>query len=69
MITKLEALLGYYDDLMGKGRQEIDMAKVIGFALFSTRRLGEITNIKWNQVDDEGQRVLIKDMKGAGADT
>ena len=69
MITKLEALLGYYDDLMGKGRQEMDRAKVIGFALFSTRRLGEITNIKWNQVDDEGQRVLIKDMKGAGADT
>lgn len=68
MITKLEALLGYYEELKGKGRQEIDMVKVIGFGLFSTRRLDEITKIKWDQVDDEGQRVLIKDMKGPGGD-
>ena len=68
MKTNLEALLSYYEEVKEKGQQEIDMAKVIGFALFSTRRIGEITKIKWDQVDDEGQRILIKDMKGASGD-
>lgn len=64
MIAKLEVLLGYKEELKGKRRQEADMVKRISFGSFSTRRLSEITKIKWDHVDDEVQRVLIKDMKG-----
>lgn len=56
MITKLEALLGYYEELKSEGRQEFEMFKVFDFGLFSTRRLDEITKVKWDQIDGEGGR-------------
>jgi len=40
--------------------------KVIGFAIFSTRRLEEITRILWKDLDLEGSRVLVRDMKNPG---
>jgi hypothetical protein len=42
------------------------MQKVIGFAIFSTRRLEEITRILWEGLDVEGSRVLVRDMKNPG---
>ncbi|MNT76643.1 hypothetical protein D3C72_2156760 [compost metagenome] len=36
------------------------------FALFSTRRQEEITRIQWADLDEQGQRVLVRDMKNPG---
>lgn len=66
-IKELESILSHYDDMKNRRKQEIDMLKIVGFALFSTRRLSEITRIEWDLVDEEGQRVLIKDMKNPGS--
>lgn len=66
MIKELESLLNHYEEMKARRRQEIDMVKIVGFALFSTRRMDEITRIKWDLIDEEGQRVLIKDMKNPG---
>lgn len=65
--TELETLLSHFEEVKARRRQEIDMVKIIGFAMFSTRRQDEITRIKWDLIDEEGQRVLIKDMKNPGA--
>ena len=42
------------------------MAAIIGFAIFSTRRLEEITRIQWADLDTEASRILVRDMKNPG---
>jgi len=42
------------------------MLRVVGFALFSTRRQDEITRIRWSDVDERRQAVLVRDMKNPG---
>lgn len=39
------------------------MPHLIAFAIFSTRRQEEITTLRWDNLDAERQRVLVKDMK------
>jgi integrase len=45
-------------------RNSMPMQRVVGFALFSTRRQEEITRIRWDDLE-EG-RVLVRDMKHPG---
>lgn len=66
-IDELNTILSYFEEMKGRRRQEIDMVKIVGFALFSARRMDEITRIRWGLMDEPGQRVLIKDMKNPGA--
>jgi integrase len=42
------------------------MHRVIAFAILSTRRQDEITRIIWADLDKEGKRVLVRDMKTPG---
>ncbi|GLK59464.1 hypothetical protein GCM10017624_16210 [Azotobacter vinelandii] len=42
------------------------MLKIVGFALFSTRRQDEITRIRWADVDEKRRAVLVRDMKNPG---
>jgi integrase len=65
-LHELEKLLGHFQDMRDRRRQEIDMLRVTLFALFSTRRQEEITRIRWDAIEEAGQRVLITDMKNPG---
>ena len=47
-------------------KAQIDMPKMIAFALFSTRRQEEITRIRWDDLDCTRQAVLVRDMKNPG---
>ncbi len=40
------------------------MQKIVGFAMFSTRRQEEITLLRWEDLD--GDRILVRDMKHPG---
>ena len=42
------------------------MHRIIAFAIFSTRRQEEIIRINWKDLDKEGSRVLVRDMKNPG---
>jgi integrase len=42
------------------------MQRIIAFAIFSTRRTEEITRIRWDDLDVEGRRVLVRNMKNPG---
>jgi len=42
------------------------MQKITAFAIFSTRRLEEITRIYWIDLDARGSKVLIRGMKNPG---
>ena len=44
----------------------VPMQKVIAFAVFSTRRLEEITRLRQSDLDEAGSRILVRDMKNPG---
>lgn len=44
-------------------RQKLPLVILIVFAIFSVRRLGEICRLRWEDVDFEEKKVLVRDMK------
>ncbi|MDD1003599.1 site-specific integrase [Pseudomonas sp. TNT2022 ID642] len=65
-LVELDNILEHFCSVRDRRKQEIDMVRVTAFALFSTRRQEEITRIRWDSIDEAGQRVLITDMKNPG---
>ncbi|NWD50788.1 tyrosine-type recombinase/integrase [Pseudomonas gingeri] len=65
-LDELDTILRHYQAMQERQRSVINMLKVTGFAIFSTRRLDEITRIRWSDLDEEGHRVLVRDMKNPG---
>jgi integrase len=44
-------------------RQKLPLAKIIVFAVFSTRRLGEICRLRWEDLNEVEKTILVRDMK------
>jgi len=65
-LDELDKLLTHFQGIQARRPTSINMLKLTGFALFSTRRQEEITRIQWADLDEEGQRVLVRDMKNPG---
>ena len=65
-LDELDKLLTHFQGIQAYRPTSINMLKMTAFALFSTRRQEEITRIKWADLDEEGQRVLVRDMKNPG---
>lgn len=65
-LDELDKLLTHFQDIQARRPTSINMLKMTGFALFSTRRQEEITRIQWTDLDEAGQRVLVRDMKNPG---
>ncbi|WP_150812545.1 tyrosine-type recombinase/integrase [Pseudomonas fluorescens] len=65
-LEELDKLLTHFRGIQSRRPTSINMLKLTGFALFSTRRQEEITRILWTDLDEEGRRVLVRDMKNPG---
>lgn len=65
-LDELDKLLKHFQGIQARRPTSINMLKMTGFALFSTRRQEEITRIQWTDLDEVGQRVLVRDMKNPG---
>jgi integrase len=65
-LDEIKTILEYFAEMRDRRKQEIDMVRVVTFALFSTRRQEEITRIRWSAMDEARQSVLITDMKNPG---
>ncbi|OAE10475.1 integrase [Pseudomonas simiae] len=65
-LDELDKLLTHFQGIQSRRPTSINMLKMTGFALFSTRRQEEITRIQWTDLDEVGQRVLVRDMKNPG---
>lgn len=65
-LDELNALLTLFADKHAHRPNSVPMHKVVGFALFSTRRQDEITRITWEGLDRDHSRVFIRDMKHPG---
>jgi integrase len=65
-LDELDLLLNHFTERQNRRPQSANMVKVIGFAIFSTRRQEEITRVKWADLDEKHSRVLVRDMKNPG---
>ena len=65
-LDELDTLLKHFQGIQARRPTSINMLKISGFALFSTRRQEEITRIQWADLDEPGCRVLVRDMKNPG---
>lgn len=65
-LAELDALMKHFGDRQKRRRTVIPMQKIIVFGLFSARRQEEIVRIRWSDLDVEGKRVMVRDMKHPG---
>jgi integrase len=65
-LEELDKLLTHFRGIQSRRPTSINMLKLTGFALFSTRRQEEITRILWTDLDEDSRRVLVRDMKNPG---
>ena len=63
-IDELDKLMRHFGVIKARRPRSAPMQKIVVFALFSTRRLEEITRIRWDDYDTN--RVLVRDMKHPG---
>jgi hypothetical protein len=64
--AELESLVERFTAVLRARPQSVHMPKVMLFALFSTRRQDEIVRIRWADLDEASQRVMVRDMKNPG---
>jgi integrase len=65
-LEELDELLAHFVERRKRTPQAMPMHKVIAFALFSTRRQTEITQIAWDDYQKQHKRALVRDMKHPG---
>lgn len=65
-LDELNRLLSLFADKHRRRPKSLPMHRIVGFALFSTRRQEEITRITWKGLDQTHSRAFIKDMKHPG---
>ena len=63
-LPELDRLMTHFGTVKTRRPESVPMQKIVVFALFSTRRLEEITRIAWADYDQT--RVLVRDMKHPG---
>lgn len=65
-IDELNLLMDHFETIKFKRDYVIPMNRIIPFAIFSTRRLEEITRITFEDLDREHLEILVRDMKNPG---
>ena len=65
-LEELDRLMTHFEQMRAHRPSSVPMAKIIAFAIFSTRRQEEITRITWADYDKEASRVWVRDMKSPG---
>ena len=65
-LAELDQLMEHYAVMQRKRADAIPMQDIIRFAIFSTRRLDEITRIVWKDLDESRSEIIVRDMKHPG---
>lgn len=70
-LAELNAILDFFQDRSARAPHSAPMIDITLFAMFSTRRMEEITRLRWPDYEassgDHPARVLVRDMKNPGA--
>ncbi len=56
----------HFFEMLQRRPSVLHMPKAVAFAFFSTRRMDEITRIRWEDLDEYTQAVKVRDMKKPG---
>lgn len=59
-LEELEKLMSFF---AARKDDSVPMVVLTAFAIFSTRRQGEIVRIQWSDLDEPHSRILVRDMK------
>ncbi|MER8388332.1 site-specific integrase [Mesorhizobium sp. M1380] len=65
-LQELDKFMAHFGERQHRRPRSNPMQKIIAFAIFSTRRLEEITRLRWDDLDTKGHRVMVRDMKNPG---
>jgi integrase len=65
-LKEIDMLMKHFGGRQDRQPRSAPMQKIVAFAIFSTRRLDEITRIRWADLDAKGRRVMVRDMKNPG---
>jgi integrase len=65
-LDERDRFLTHFADRRTRRPSSNPMVAIVAFALFSSRRLEEITRIKWADFDEGASRILVRDMKNPG---
>lgn len=65
-LDELDKVMEHFFEMLQRRPSVIHMPKVVAFAIFSTRRMDEITRILWDDLDEYRQAVKVRDMKNPG---
>ena len=65
-LEEMDRLMVYFGEARRRRPSSNPMQRIVAFALFSTRRQDEILRITWADLDAEGSRILVRDMKNPG---
>ena len=49
--------------IVNNPRQKLPVAAILVFAIYSARRLGEICRLRWNDLNVEDSKILVREMK------
>lgn len=66
LLKELDLIFCEFEKILMARPTSINMLKVSGFAIFSTRRQDEICRIRWDDLDESRQSVMVRDMKNPG---
>ena len=62
-LDEVDRLMVHFEGVRRRRPDSIPMQKIIGFAIFSTRRQEEITLLAWQNYDEKAGRIWVRDMK------
>jgi integrase len=65
-LDELDRLMTHFQKIRLRRPESAPMPKIIGFAIFSTRRQDEIARAMWNDYEKEAGRMMVRDMKDPG---
>lgn len=65
-LDELDKLMNYFAAENARNPRKLPMHRLLAFAIFSTRRTGEICRITWDDYRPDEDRVLVRDLKHPG---
>ncbi len=65
-MEEIDKVMEHFGQIRSKRIDSNPMQAITAFAIFSTRRLDEMCRITWADLDIEGSRIMVRDMKHPG---
>lgn len=65
-LDELDKLMKHFTVIEAKRKNVLPMTRLVPFAIFSTRRVGEVTRIEGRDLDKANLRIVVRDMKNPG---